>query len=64
MVKHCRGGVVELTVDSNGNGLSQNEVIRADEGRHSSKRVKLAVLGADIGGSGFDQFNIEVVLFR
>lgn len=54
----------ELTVDSDGNGLSQDEVVRADEGGNSAQRVQLEVLGVHIGRSGFDKFDIKLVLLR
>ena len=54
----------ELTIDGNGDRLSQDEVIGAHEGRDSSERVELEVFGVDIWRSGFDEFDIEFVLFR
>lgn len=51
-----------LTVDGDGDGLCQNEAIGADKGGNSSKRVQLEIFSIDIGRTGFDELDVEVIL--
>ena len=59
MGKEC--GV--LTVDSDGNGLRENEAVGALEGGDLAELVELQVLLRDtLGGLGGDELDIEAVL--
>lgn len=61
MGKEC--GV--LTVDSDGDGLRENEAVSALEGRDLAELVELQVLLRDtLGGLGSDELDIEAVLLR
>lgn len=55
------GGV--LTVDSDGNGLGENEAVGALKGRDLAELVDLEVVGRDaLGRLGVDKLNVEAVL--
>ena len=49
------------TVNGNGNGLSQEEAIRAHEGWNSIERVEFEVFGICSGRLDLYKFNVEIV---
>jgi hypothetical protein len=52
-----------LTVDSNGNGLGENEAVGTLEGRDLAELVELQVLGRDtLGRLSGDELDVEAVL--
>lgn len=52
-----------LTVDSDGNGLRENEAVGTLEGRDLAELVELQVVGRDtLGRLGLDELNVEAVL--
>lgn len=52
-----------LTVDSDSDGLGENEAVGALEGRDLAELVELQVLGRDaLGGLGVDKLDVEAVL--
>jgi len=55
---------LERTVDGDGDHLSQDEAVGANEGRYTIERVELDVLEILGRRSGLDQLNIELVLLR
>ena len=58
-------GKRELTVDSNGNGLAENEAVGALEGRDLAELVELQVLGGDaFSRHGLDELKVKTVLLR
>ena len=52
------------TVDGDGDALSEDEAISADEGRNLVERVCLEELGAGARGVGFDLLKLEIVRLR
>jgi hypothetical protein len=52
------------TVDGDGDALSEDEAISADEGRNLVEGVGLEELGARLLGVGLDLLKLEVVRLR
>lgn len=56
-----RGRKASLTVHSDGNALSEDEAILADEGGNLAERVELQVLGGGAARRDIDDLELEVV---
>lgn len=58
----CKGELCwELTEDSNGRRLSQEEAIGTDEDRNLSERVDLLELSSGSTGDSFDELEFKVI---